>query len=59
MKMVNAHCRQFQKHLTKLKVDGYWVSHIPDLFYLTGYGAEGCWGLFGKKRAAIGLHGLT
>jgi Xaa-Pro aminopeptidase len=50
---LNAHCRQFQKHLSHLKVDGYWVSHIPDLFYLTGYGAEGCWGLFGKNRAAL------
>jgi Xaa-Pro aminopeptidase len=53
MKATNAHCRQFQKQLTRLKVDGYWVFHIPDLFYLTGYGAEGCWGLFGKRRAAM------
>ena len=50
---INPHCRQFQKHLSRLKVDGYWVSHIPDLFYLMGYGAEGCWGLFGKHRAAL------
>ena len=53
MATINAHGRRFQKRLTKLKVDGYWISHIPDLFYLTGYGAEGCWGLFGKKRAAL------
>lgn len=53
MNKTNPHCRRFQKHLTRLKVDGYWVSHIPDLFYLTGYGAEGCWGLFGKSRVAL------
>jgi Xaa-Pro aminopeptidase len=53
MKTINAHGRAFQKHLSKLKVDGYWVSHIPDLFYLSGYGAEGTWGLFGKKHAAL------
>jgi Xaa-Pro aminopeptidase len=53
MTRVHSHCRQFQKHLSRLKVDGYWVSHIPDLFYLTGYGAEGCWGLFGKRRAIM------
>jgi len=53
MAVANAHGRRFQKHLAKLKVDGYWVSHIPDLFYLTGYGAESCWGFFGKRRAAL------
>ena len=47
----NAHGRRFQKRLSRLKVDGYWVSHVPDLFYLTGYGAEGCWGLFGNLPA--------
>ena len=36
-----------------MKVDGYWVTHIPDLFYLSGYGAEGCLGLFGKTKAAL------
>src|SRR5258708_29655230 len=49
----NNHCQNFQKLLTKMKVDGYWVTHIPDLFYLSGYGAEGCWGLFGKKKCAL------
>src|SRR4029077_15720574 len=49
----NTHCQNFQKQLIRLKVDGYWVTHIPDLFYLSGYGAEGCWGLFGKKEAAL------
>src|SRR4051812_46921977 len=49
----NEHCQNFQKQLTRLKVDGYWVTHIPDLFYLSGYGAEGTWGLFGKKGAAL------
>ena len=53
MTKLNVHCQKFQKHLAHLKVDGYWISHIPDLFYLTGYGAEGCWGIFGKKRAAL------
>jgi len=53
MKQTNSHCRNFQKHLKRLKVDGYWVTHIPDLFYLSGYGAEGCWGLFGKREAAM------
>src|ERR1019366_5490756 len=53
MNETNLHCQNFQKHLSRLKVDGYWVTHIPDLFYLSGYGAEGCWGLFGKKRAAM------
>src|ERR1051326_994936 len=49
----NNHCQNFQKHLSKLKVDGYWITHIPDLFYLSGYGAEGCWGLMGKRQAAL------
>ncbi len=53
MKLTNLHCKNFQKQLTRLKVDAYWVTHIPDLFYLSGYGAEGCWGLFGKTRAAL------
>lgn len=53
MTKTNAHCSAFQKQFNRLKVDGYWVSHIPDLFYLSGYGAEGCWGLFGKSRAAL------
>src|ERR1700694_4590394 len=51
MKSTNTHCQNFQKQLTRLKVDGYWVTHIPDLFYLSGYGAEGCWGLFGNLPA--------
>jgi len=49
MKSTNPHCKNFQKQLTRLKVDGYWVTHIPDIFYLSGYGAEGCWNLFGKN----------
>ena len=53
MKKTNKHCQNFQKQLGRMKVDGYWVTHIPDLFYLSGYGAEGCWGLFGKKHAAL------
>src|ERR1700757_1395134 len=53
MKKTNRHCQNFQKHLKRLKVDGYWVTHVPDLFYLSGFGAEGCWGLFGKRHAAM------
>src|SRR5689334_20015018 len=53
MKKTNPHCENFQKQMAKLKVDGYWVTHIPDLFYLSGYGAEGCWGLIGKRHAAL------
>jgi Xaa-Pro aminopeptidase len=53
MKKTNRHCENFQKHLARLKVDGYWVTHIPDLFYLSGYGAEGCWGLFSRRQAAL------
>src|SRR5436190_1452127 len=53
MKPTNLHCTRFQKQLARMKVDGYWVTHIPDLFYLSGYGAEGCWGLFGKRECAL------
>ncbi len=53
MKKTNAHTSAFQKHLSRLKVDGYWVSHIPDLFYLSGYGSEGCWALIGKNKASM------
>jgi Xaa-Pro aminopeptidase len=53
MKAANAHCANFQKQLKRLKVDGYWINHIPDLFYLSGYGADSCWGLIGKRRAAM------
>ncbi len=50
---VSVHTRQFQQHLGKLKVSGYWISHVPDLFYLAGYGSEGCWGMIGPKQAAM------
>lgn len=53
MAKTNTHCAAFQKLFTRRGVDGYWVNHIPDLFYLSGYGAEGCWGLFGKNKAAM------
>jgi len=53
MKKTHLHCQNFQKLLPRLKVDGYWVTHIPDLFYLSGFGAEGCWGLIGKRDAAM------
>ena len=50
---VSLHTKQFQKTLKSLKVDGYWVTHIPDLFYLAGYGSEACWGLIGPRSAAM------
>ncbi len=53
MMRTNSHSQNFQKQLSGLKVDGYWVTHVPDLFYLSGFGAEGCWGLIGKKKAAL------
>ena len=40
MKKTNLHCQNFQKSLSKLKVDAYWVTHIPDLFYLSGIDQE-------------------
>src|SRR5579872_6347103 len=53
------HCQNFQKHLKKLGVSGYWVTHFPDLFYLAGYGSDGCWGLVGTKGAAMIVPGLA
>jgi Xaa-Pro aminopeptidase len=47
------HTLQFQKRLRSLKIDAYWVTHSPDLFYLSGFGAEGCWGLVGRGPAAL------
>ena len=55
----SAHCTAFQKHLRKLGVSGFWISHIPDLFYLSGFGSEGCWGFFGAKQAAMLVPGLA
>jgi Xaa-Pro aminopeptidase len=52
-KAKTAHYQNFQKQLKGLGVQAYWVSHIPDLFYLAGFGAEGCWGLIGEKKAAM------
>jgi Xaa-Pro aminopeptidase len=49
----SSHLKQFQKHLKTLGVGGYWITHIPDLFYLSGYGAEGCWGMIGAQHAAM------
>jgi Xaa-Pro aminopeptidase len=56
---MSTHCQNFQKHLKKLKVSGYWVTHVPDLFYLAGYASEGCWGLIGAKQAAMIVPGLA
>ena len=53
------HCKDFQKHLKTLKVDAYWVSFVPDLFYLAGYASEGCWGLFGSNYAMMLVPGLA
>ncbi len=55
----SAHCSAFQKHLKSLGVSAYWVNHIPDLFYLSGFGAEGCWGLIGARRAMMLVPGLA
>jgi Xaa-Pro aminopeptidase len=48
---LHPHTQNLQKLLGRLHVDGYWVSHAPDLFYLSGFGAEGCWGLIGRLPA--------
>src|SRR5262249_16386818 len=53
------HCRDFQKHLKSLKVSAYWVSFVPDLFYLAGYSSEGCWGLIGPDYAYMMVPGLA
>ncbi len=53
MRKASPHSSAFQARLSRFKVDGYWVTHIPDLFYLSGYGAEGCWALIGKSKAAM------
>jgi len=55
----NSHTAQFQKQLKSLGVSGYWISHVPDLFYLSGFAAEGCWGLIGSKQAAMLVPGLA
>lgn len=54
-----SHLNQFQKHLKSLKLDAYWVLHVPDIFYLAGFGAEGCWGVIGKGHAAMFVPGLA
>ena len=53
------HCQGFQKRLKGLGIDGYWVTHVPDLFYLSGFGAEGCWGLIGSRQAGMIVPGLA
>src|SRR4029077_18905867 len=40
-------------------VSAYWINHVPDLFYLSGYASEGCWGLIGSKFAAMIVPGLA
>jgi Xaa-Pro aminopeptidase len=52
-KAKTAHYQNFQSRLKSMGVHAYWVSHVPDLFYLAGFGAEGCWGLIGEKKAAM------
>jgi Xaa-Pro aminopeptidase len=59
MSSVSLHTKQFQKLLKSMKVDGFWVTHIPDLFYIAGYGSEACWGLIGPKSAAMMVPGLA
>ena len=53
MKRLSPHTLAFRKRLASHKVDGFWVTHIPDLFYLAGYGSEACWGLIGPKHATM------
>jgi Xaa-Pro aminopeptidase len=45
------HLLLFQRRLDKLKVKACWINHQPDLFYLSGFGAESCWGIVGRKKA--------
>lgn len=54
-----SHLHAFQSRLKALKADAYWVVHVPDLFYLTGFGAEGCWGVIGRTQAALLVPGLA
>ena len=56
---VSTHCSDFQKHLKKLKVHAYWFSHVPDLFYLSGFGCEATWALIGPKKAFMYVPGLA
>jgi Xaa-Pro aminopeptidase len=53
------HLKAFQVHLKKLGVSAYWVSFVPDLFYLAGYASEGCWGLIGPNYAYMFVPGLA
>ena len=59
MNSFNNHCRRFQKRLKALKVSAYWFTHGPDLFYLSGYAAEGCFALVGPRRALMLVPGLA
>ncbi len=53
------HLVRFQKHLKTLGADAYWVTHIPDLFYLTGFGCEMTWALVGPTKALMIVPGLA
>ncbi len=55
----STHLQNFKKHLKTLGVSGYWVTHVPDLFYLAGYASEGCWGLVGSRQASMIVPGLA
>ncbi len=57
--MKATHCAQFQKRLKTLGISGYWITHVPDLFYLSGFAAEACWGLIGPRQAAMLVPGLA
>lgn len=59
MPKTNPRCSRFQKRVKALGVDGYWVVHIPDVFYLAGYAQEGCWNLIGQTSAAMLVPGLA
>ena len=56
---VSPHCLKFQKRLKTLGVSAYWFSHVPDLFYLSGFGCEGTWSLIGPRQATMIVPGLA
>jgi Xaa-Pro aminopeptidase len=58
-KKLSAHTVAFQKLLKPRKVDAYWVTHVPDIFYLSGFGCEATWALIGSQHATLIVPGLA
>lgn len=58
-KRPSLHTRTFQKRIKPMNVDAFWVTHIPDLFYLAGYGAEYCWALIDARSATLMVPALA